>query len=273
MALLQQLKNEWITKAAFAFTGGTLDRGGFTKNLVAAVRSMARHRLAEGTILLAGSQYVAAMVGLVTNIVSARLLGPKDFGLAALVLSYPLLPGSLMAVKSGWVTTRYIARFRAEGRAQSLGAICKLGYALDMTVSLIATLLVLVTAPWVAREFFHAPEITWLIIAYAACFPIWSLLGTSQALLTAFERFRWVGLLQVLDHVIGSLLVIALLLGGYGVAGVVLGSACGNVLIALIAAGAANAVLRREQLGSWWRCSVRQVGVSRKEITGLFGWN
>jgi len=273
MPLLQQLKNSLAGKAAVPLLSGATANGTFAENVVAAVRRTARHPLAEGAVLLAGSQYVAAAVGLVTSVASARLLGPKDFGLVAVVTSYPMLLGSVVAVKSGTVTTRYIARFRVERQGELLGAICKLGYALDFVVSLGAALLAAATAWWVAAEFFHTPEIAWLMIVFAASFPIWSLYGTSQAILTSFERFRWVALLQVLDQVIGSVLVIGLLLGGFGVAGAVLGAALGNVLIALTATCLARVVLRREQQPAWWRGSIESVRPLRKEIAGLFGWN
>ena len=273
MSLLQQLKNSLAGKAAIPLLSGAAVNGSFSENVIAAVRRTARHPLAEGAVFLAGSQYTAAAVGLLTSVITARLLGPKDFGLVAVVMSYPLLLGSMLALKSGTVTTRYIARFRAERQAEMLGAICKLGYALDFAVSLGAALLAAATAWWVAANFFHTPEIAWLMIAFAASFPIWSLAGTSYAILSSFERFRWVALLQLLDQVIGSVLVIGLLLGGFGVTGAVLGAALGNVLIALIATCLASIVLRREHLPAWWRGSFKDVRPLRKEISGLFGWN
>lgn len=273
MQLLQQLWNSLAGKAAVPVLDGAATNGTLADSVIAVVRRTARHPLTEGAVLLAGSQYVAAAVGLVTSVASARLLGPKDFGLVSVVMAYPMLLGSLVAVKSGSVTTRYIARFRTDGQAELLGGICKLGYVLDFVVSLCAALLVAVTARWVAAEFFHAPEITGLMIFFAASFPFWSLSGTSHAILTSLERFRWVALLQVLDQVIGSVLVIGLLLGGFGVAGAVLGAALGNVLIALVAAGLASFGLRREHQPAWWRGSIACVRPLRKEITGLFGWN
>ncbi|MGE5215446.1 MAG: lipopolysaccharide biosynthesis protein [Chloroflexota bacterium] len=272
MTSLQQLKNSLVGKVTVPLLSGAAS-GTVAENVIAAVRRTARHPLAEGAVLLAGSQYVAAVAGLVTSVVSARLLGPKDFGIAAVVMSYPMLLGSLVAVKSGAVTTRYIARFRADGRAELLAGICKLGYALDFLVSLGAALLVAATAWWVAPEFFHEPNRAWLMVAFAVSFPIWSLSGTSHAILMSFERFRWVALLQVLDQVIGSVLVIGLLLGGFGVAGAVLGAAFGNVLTATIAAKMASVVLRRERMSPWWRGSIERVRPVRKEIAELFGWN
>ena len=273
MTLLQQLKNSLAGKATVPLLSGAVASGTFAENVIATVRRTARHPLTEGAVLLAGSQYVAAAVGLVTSVASARLLGPRDFGIAAVVMSYPMLLGSLVAVKSGLVTTRYIARFRADGRADLLAGICKLGYALDFLVSLCAALLVAATAWWVAPNFFNDPDRAWMMIAFAASFPIWSLSGTSHAILMSFERFRWVALMQILDQVIGSVLVIGLLLGGFGVAGAVLGAALGNVLTAIIAAGLASIVLRRECVPAWWRGAIEHVRPVRKEIAELFGWN
>jgi O-antigen/teichoic acid export membrane protein len=143
----------------------------------------------------------------------------------------------------------------------------------DFLVSLCAALLVAATAKWVAAGFFHTPDLAWLMIAFAASFPLWSLSGTSQAILSSFERFRWVALLQVLDQVIGSVLVIGLLLAGFGVTGAVVGAALGNVLIALIATRLASFAPRREHMPAWWRGSIKDAHPLRKEITGLFGWN
>jgi O-antigen/teichoic acid export membrane protein len=270
---IEHLKNSLAGKATLPLLSGAATGETLAKGMIAAVRRTARHPLAEGAVLLAGSQYVAAAIGLVTSVASARLLGPEDFGLVAVAMSYPMLLGSLVAVKSGSVTTRYIARFRADRQMKWLAGICKLGYALDFLVSLCAALLVAVTARWVAAEFFRRPDIAWLMIAFTASFPIWSLAGTSQAILTSLERFHWVALLQVLDQLIGSLLVIGLLLRGFGVAGAVLGAALGNVLIAITATCIANHVLRSENLPTWWSGSVATVRPLRKEIGGLFGWN
>lgn len=273
MHLLQQFKNALAANATIPPLGGFVANDGVARNIIGFLRRAARHPLTEGTVLLAGSQYVAAVVGLVTSIASARLLGPKDFGLVAVVTSYPMLLGSLVAIKSGSVTTRYIARFRAEQRVELLGGVCKMGYALDFLVSLVAALSIAATSEWVAANFFHNPDIAWMMIVFAASLPIWSLSGTSQAILASFERFRWVALLQVLDQVIGSCLVIGLLLGGFGVAGAVLGAALGNVLIAFIATVLAHLALRREGQPAWWRSAIAHVRPLRKEITGLFGWN
>jgi len=184
-----------------------------------------------------------------------------------------MLMGSLVALKTGSITTRYISRLREGRQGDMLGSICLLGYGLDFLVSVLALLLTAVTASWVAESFFSLPAAAPLMIAFAASFPLWSLYGTSSAILISFQRFRWIGALQILDQVIGAILVIGLLLAGFGVRGAVLGTAAGHVLIALIATVAASRVFYRERSTYWWRGSFAPVRPLRQEMSGLFGWN
>ncbi|HEX2928415.1 MAG TPA: hypothetical protein VHV54_01790, partial [Candidatus Binatia bacterium] len=82
MKLLQIIKSSLVGKPALAALSGTSATGTVAETILSGVRRTARHPMTEGAVLLAGTQYVAAIIGLVTSIVSARVLGPKDFGLA-----------------------------------------------------------------------------------------------------------------------------------------------------------------------------------------------
>jgi O-antigen/teichoic acid export membrane protein len=244
-----------------------------TDNVLTGLRRTAQHELTVGAAVTASAQYVVAAIGFITGVVMARLLGPKDYGLAAVITSYPLLAGSVVVIKSGSVTTRYISGFLASREMGKLGSVCKLGYWLDFLLSVLAFLVVALTGWWVAREFFNMPDVAWLMTAYAACFPLWSLFGTSNAILTSCQRFSWLAALQILNEGIRSILVIGLVLGGFGVPGMVLGAAAGNIIIGLIAVSAAAYALHHERVGCWWKASLRQVVPLRKEMAGYFGWN
>jgi len=199
MKIIDVIKLSVFGKLPVPAFSGSANTGTLAENIFVNVRRTVRHPMTEGAVLLAGAQYVAAIVGLVTSIVSARVLGPKDFGLSAVILSYPMLMGSLVALKTGSITTRYISRLREGRQGDMLGSICLLGYGLDFLVSVLALLLTAVTASWVAESFFSLPEAAPLMIAFAACFPLWSLYGTCSAILISFQRFRWIGALQILD--------------------------------------------------------------------------
>ena len=151
MKRFQNVKLSAVDRSAFS---GAAHVGMLAENIMTVVRRAARHPMTEGAVLLAVSQYLAAAIGLIASVVSARLLGPKDFGLTAVIISYPMLLGALLAVKSGTVTTRYISAFRERYQDDALESICLLGFTLDFVVSLTAFILVAATAWWVAEHFF-----------------------------------------------------------------------------------------------------------------------
>src|SRR5262245_49061753 len=83
-------------------------------------RGILRHKWARDAGLLTASQYVAAGLGFFTTAVAARLLGPREYGVAAMVVAYPALLWSFVGTKSTSVATRYIAIFRTTGHNDEL---------------------------------------------------------------------------------------------------------------------------------------------------------
>src|SRR5687768_14059097 len=119
----------------------------FTQTL----RQTLAHPLASDSAMLAASQYLAAIEGFLTNIIAARMLGPSDYGSAALIMAYPTLLWSFAAVKSISVTTRYLASLHMNRQHSDVESICKLGYTLDFGSAVAALVLVSSTGWWVAH--------------------------------------------------------------------------------------------------------------------------
>jgi O-antigen/teichoic acid export membrane protein len=229
--------------------------------------------MARDTGLLALSQYVSAGLDFLTVVVATRWLGPSDYGLAALVMAYPTLLWSFVGTKSVSLTTRYIASFRALGRSEDLVGMCKLGYSLDIIAATGAFLLVSATGFWVAEHIFKIPEMAWLMVAYAGAFPFLSLTGTSWAILSSWHKFYWFAVLQVLYHGVTFIAVLAGLLAGFLVPGMVLAMALSRTVTGLAIMGVATYVLHCDGLGFWWNASLKRVTPLLKELRAFFGWN
>jgi len=236
-------------------------------------RAALRHRLAVGAAALAAGQYAAATLNFVTSVLMARLLGPTEYGLVALTVAYPTLIWSFVGVKSVSVLTRYVAGLRVKGENERLKAVVKLGYGLDFLISCIAFILVVGSGWWVSRHFYQRPDIAWLMVIYAASFPLFSLTGTSQAVLSSWERFKWLAVLEVLHPFTKLMLVTVFLLAGFGAAGAVIGTALAQAGIGLIMMVIATELLRREKVGLWWTALLYEAAPLRKELTAFFGWN
>ena len=220
--------------------------------------------IANDAAILTISQYIAAGLSFFTTAVIARILGPKDYGMAALLISYPMLVWSFVGIKSLSVTTRYISGFRATGQNEEIKGICKLAYGLDFLISMVTFILVAGTGWWVAPHMLHLPQMTWLMIIYTASFLFLSLSDTSWSVLSSWGMWRWLGSFQILDKAIVFIIVLGLLWSGFGIKGLVLGTAIGNIIYGLSIAIVATYLLWRDEVGLWWKASFSRVMSIRK---------
>lgn len=232
-----------------------------------------RHPLASDGGMLAASRYAAAVLNFLTTAIAARLLGPTDYGIAALAMAYPMLVFSFVSVKSSSITVRYISRFRALGQEDRIGSICKLSYFMDCALAVVGVLLVLATGYWIAGFVYQMPQLLWLMVAYAVSFPFYSFVGTSYAIFSSWQQFHWLAGFEIFGAAITFLVVTGLLWGGSGVAGLVLGTALGHAVTGLLVIGVAVCVLSRNGIGCWWHTPLKRVAPLKKELVSFWGWN
>ena len=222
---------------------------------------------------LTTSSYAGAAIGLFRTICEARILGPVDFGFAALVLAYPRFVWSFSTVKSLSITSRYISEYRALGRDEELRAVCKLGYLVDVGAMLVALLLVLATGHWAIAAGLAPPGSFGLMIVYGASLPIWGLYGTSRAVLSSWRAFGWLSVAHGIDAVVTLVLVVGALLAGFGVPGLVVAMAAAQVVSGLLLFALATRVLAEAGHSQWWRVPLRSLAPLTRETAPLLGWN
>ena len=222
---------------------------------------------------LTSASYAAAAIGLLRTIAEARLLGPSDYGFAALVLAYPRFIWSFSSVKSLSVTSRYLSEFRATNRPAEIRAVCKLGYLVDIGAMLAALAIVVVTGEWAIRRGFAPQGSRPLMIAYSASLPIWALHGTSRAILSSGRRFGWLAAAQAIDAIVTFVLVVAALLAGFGVLGLVAALSLTQVTSGLLLFALAMRALSEDGVGGWWREPFASVAPLAREIAPRLGWS
>ncbi|GBD00048.1 hypothetical protein HRbin17_02582 [bacterium HR17] len=243
------------------------------ERLTAEVRFVLRHRLTVGAGHLIAAQYVAAALNILTNIMMARFLGPTDYGLTALVVAFPTILWSFVGIKSVSVITRYVAGFRATSDLERLKDVVKLGYILDIGLSLLALTLVAVSAWWVAGHFYGRSSLAWLMVAYAASFPFFSFSGGSYAVLSSWEHWRLLAVFEILYPLIKLCLVAGFILLGWGVTGAVVGMAVAQAVIGITMVITATYLLLQDGIGPWWRASWGAMDEIKDELVKFFGWN
>jgi O-antigen/teichoic acid export membrane protein len=222
--------------------------------------------------LLTG-RYAAAAVSVATTVIAARGLGPIEFGIAAVAMAYPGLIWSVCDVKSVAVTSRYIAGFWATGRIAEIGRMCRLGYAIDLAISLLSMLIVVMTASWIEDVLLRRGETGWLAIAFAASLVVSSLRSTSTAVLAGLNRFGDLAVLEFIERILALVAVAVLLLVGFSAAGFVIGLATAQSAAGFMMATIAQRRMAAAGVPNWWQSRGHAELKIPAEVVRLFGWN
>jgi len=220
---------------------------------------------------------VANAVGVVLSfiqvIVVARWLGPKLYGVAALVMAYPSILFGFIDTRSADASVKYLGECEAkQDRARAL-AVCKLGYTVDIAIAMLAFMLVAATAWWAEERIVHTPNTAPLIILYAAAFLPRSLAGTSSAVMATLGRFPTLAKVEGLCAAVRTTLVVGLVWWGYGVAGVIWGNAFGLAFQGLLLGLIAYPVVKGAWGQSWLSGRWHALRGKRREIAGFLVYN
>lgn len=230
--------------------------------------------LLQNTGPLVLSRLASGAISLITTIAATRWLGVDRFGEASLALAYPLLLWSVTSVKSVSITTRYLSSFHAQRDIAGINAICLFGYLVDVSMAMIALLVVLTTGSLVAASIYGAPHLYWLMLIMAASFPIYSLGGTNEAILTAYSRFGAIASLLVVESALRLVLVLGGWAAGGGAASFVAATAASQVIVGAIGFSMAMTTLRNELGSGWWHDgSLKAIARFKNELWQFSGWN
>jgi O-antigen/teichoic acid export membrane protein len=184
--------------------------------------------------VLTVTNFVTAILNFMQGILVARWLGPELYGVAALVMSYPALIHTVFDARSSEISVKYLSEFHARNERDRVLAVCNLGYTLDFAIAFLAFLVVLATAPWAVRNITHRADTVGLVIICASALLPQSLVGTSWATLVALRRFSLIACVTVLSTVVRTALVLALVLTGWQVKGVIWGTSASTAVTALL---------------------------------------
>jgi O-antigen/teichoic acid export membrane protein len=217
-----------------------------------------------------GSLWVAEGVVLVTSLLQAaivaRVLGPRDFGASALVLSSTSLVFTFLDPQSKEAVVKYLGAHHANGRIKQALAVAKVAYAADLIVGLAGFALVAGGASWAADHVIHSSATAHLLVIYAAASTMSAPSATSRAVLTTFRRFSTVAVLQAGASLLRTVLITLLVLADLGVRGVIYGAGITLVLESMCAAALAHRTLRAEVGGRWWQGRRAALGDQFREM-------
>lgn len=201
-----------------------------------------------------GAEAFSLVITLAQAMFVARILGPRSYGIAALVIAVPSFVFSFLDPQSEAAVVRYVTRFERAGDPDRSAAVVKTAYVADLGLALAGSLVVAVAATWMSRHLVHDPKTSYLVILAALGLSTAAPAATSRAVLSTFGGFAHISRLSIVAALVRNGLTVGFVAFGLGIRGVVFGAVLGQIVESVILFVASQRVLRR-QTGHTWRSS------------------
>jgi O-antigen/teichoic acid export membrane protein len=183
-----------------------------------------RQNLRSSLVWVGAESFITILAAMCTTLVVARIIGPTEFGIAAVAY----LVGSLAEVI---VTTPFvdplIQRRCLDNR------LINAGFTAMFAAGLVLYLLILASAPLIARLYGH-PALIGLLAAQGTTCVFLGLRGVPEALLARKLRFNLISIRGIIAKIAGAVVSLMAALAGMGAWSIILGN---------VAAAASSAIM------------------------------
>lgn len=186
-----------------------------------------------GFTLLVGNlvSYVILAVG---SILVARMLTPAEYGLYAVCMVLP----QFFLLFSDWgvnsALTRFLSRYRSEGRHSEIWGLNWVGLVFKLVVSGLLCLMLVFSADFLSVVVLKRPGIGDLIRIGSVFVIFNSLYATVVAILTGLERMDLVAVVHVSEALVKGIAAPALVYIGFGVLGSVIGYVSSYIVASIL---------------------------------------
>jgi O-antigen/teichoic acid export membrane protein len=184
---------------------------------------------AKGGFHLLWGIVLSTVISAVGTIFIARLLGSDNYGLYAIALAAP----NLISTFRDWgITTamvKYSAEYNSENNVAKIRSVFVSGLAFEIIVGVALSVLSLVLSQFLA-DFYGRPAIVQLIQIASLFILTGALLNTASAAFTGLEKMHLNSIMLVVQSLVKTALILALVILGFGTLGAVIGFSVGVIV-------------------------------------------
>jgi stage V sporulation protein B len=189
---------------------------------------------AKGSFHLLWGLVISTVISSVATIFIARLLGSNLYGLYGIVLITPTLIGVFRDWGINSAMVRCTAQYLSEGRASEVRSILVSGIIFEVALGIGLSAVSFALSGYLATNVFHRPEIASLIQLASISVLAGGLINAATAAFTGIERMELNSLMLIFQSIIKTVVMITLVVLGFGTSGAVLGYTVAMVVAGLI---------------------------------------
>lgn len=207
----------------------------------------------QGGIVIVGS-VISSVVRFLTQIILGRALGAEKYGLYALGFSLFSIAGQIAQLGLSEGIIKFGTVYKTENDQSRLKGLLQLAVIAVAVAAAIFAMVVFISAPYIARDFFSKSELTPVLKFFALSIPLFALGMISAATARAMQNITDYALIQYLLHPVAFIVFI----GAIFLVGPTLGNVLGAFVLAwvLVLIFSALSILKTSPV---WRSRIQPV--------------
>jgi O-antigen/teichoic acid export membrane protein len=209
----------------------------------------------------------------VQGMLAAIILGPIEYGLLGMVVSFASNVNRLLSFRMGELVVKFGGEYLDKKEIKKAAAVIKFAGLAEIITSLIAYLLLIILAPWAAKVILKDPLITRWIIIYGVALLANFMTETSTAILQIGDRYRKLATLNFLQSLLTAIWIVILFFTKGDLIQVLLAYLAGKFLygsgIFLL-----GMITLRDLIGkNWWKASLGELDNKKGLMKFAFSTN
>jgi O-antigen/teichoic acid export membrane protein len=188
---------------------------------------------AKGTFHYMWGLIASTVISSVGSIFIGRLLGPNFYGLYTIVFAVI----NILLIFRDWgvnsAMIRCAAQYRAEGRESEIRSVFAAGLIWEIALGLILSIMAFLLSGFLANAY-NRPVIAPLIQIVSFSILASGLVAAASAAFTGLERMELNSIMLICQSLVKTVLVIGLVVAGFGLVGATTGFLVGNVVAGIL---------------------------------------
>lgn len=210
-------------------------------------------RVIRNSVHLFSSNSISLGLSVLQGVLVARLLGPADYGLIAIVMSYASTVNGLLSFRMSETVVRYGGEYLEKDEKQKASALIKTASLSEAAVSALAFVVVVLTAGIATRSIAKTPGAEWMFIVYSLGLLANFNTETSTGILQITDKVKLRGTINLIQSLVSALIIGAVFILRGGLEVVLIAYLLGKAILGLGLFIAAQIQLRRVLGRDWFR--------------------
>lgn len=163
---------------------------------------MTKQTFLQGTLILIFAGVITRLLGFINRLVVARVMGEEGIGLYMMALPTMMLFITVTQLGLPIAISKRVAEANANNDTHKIKRIMVVAFIITMITSMICTLLLFFSAPFIAENFFTDPRTIYPLYAVCPIIPVMAFAGILKGYFQGMQNMRPQSFALVLEQVV-----------------------------------------------------------------------